>query len=228
MKLDISNLVDNCIYFYTEQKALDRFISHFKPTDTIIDVGANIGYTTLLFSKATPAGKVFSIEPSKELFNTVTEHLCLNKIKNVIGLNIGLGEKAMSALLYKVSENNSGMNRVFEHTETSFNSESIIIKTLDDVVKEQKIEKVDAIKIDVEGYEYKILKGAYNTLRSYKPVLLIEIDNFNLKEQQSSPLEIFKFLTELNYSILEATSLKGIDLSKDYTGVHFDIICFQK
>ncbi len=228
MKLDISNLVDNCIYFCTEQRALDRFISHFKPDDTIVDVGANIGYTTLLFSKAVPEGNVLSFEPSKELFNTVKEHLSLNKIKNATVLNIGLGEKEKSALLYKVSENNSGMNRVFEHAETAFNSENVIIKTLDHVVKEQKIEKVNALKIDVEGYEFKILKGAYNTIKANKPILLVEIDDLNLKEQQSSPSEVFKFLSDLNYSVFEATNLEPIDFSKDHSGIHFDVICFQK
>jgi FkbM family methyltransferase len=228
MNLDISNLVDHCIYFCTEQKALDNFIGHLKTSDTIIDIGANIGYTTLLFSKTVQQGKVLSIEPSKELYNTINDHLTLNKITNVTCLNIGLGETEKTAQLYKVSENNSGMNRVFENAETGFNSESISIKTLDDVVWEQRIEKVNAIKIDVEGYEYKILKGAYNTIKTHKPILLVEIDDLNLKEQQASPMEVFKFLEGLNYSIIEASDLKPIEMQKDYTGVHFDVICFQK
>jgi FkbM family methyltransferase len=228
MKLNISNLVDHCVYFSAEQKALDHFIHYLKASDTIIDVGANIGYTTLLFSKAVSKGKVLSIEPSKELFNTVKEQLDLNQINNTTCLNIGLGEKELMAQLYKVSENNSGMNRVFEHSETTFESESIHIKTLDNVVKEQKIGIVNAIKIDVEGYEFKILKGAYDTIKTHKPVLLIEIDDLNLREQQSNPAEVLQFLEGLNYSIKEASDLKAIDMKKDLSGVHFDIICFPK
>lgn len=228
MNLNISNLVDHCIYFSTEQNAIDRFIHHLKPNDTVFDIGANIGYTTLLFSKKCNDGYIYSIEPSKELFKTVEDHLKLNEVTNVKVLNIGLGEKEKKVQLYKVSENNSGMNRVLEEENVPFNSESILIKTLDDVVKEQGLSKVNAIKIDVEGYEYNILKGAYNTLKESHPTLLIEIDDVNLKEQYSSPLEIFKFLFDLGYSIFEADTMKKIDSERDYTGVHFDVICFNK
>lgn len=228
MQLNISNLVDHCIYFSTEQKAIDRFISHLKKSDTVIDIGANIGYTTLLFSKACVNGKVFSVEPSKELFRAVEDHLKLNHITNAKVLNIGLGEKEKTVRLYKVSETNSGMNRVLEEQDIPFNSESIHIKTLDEVVREEKIAKVNAIKIDVEGYEFNILKGAHKTLEKDHPILLIEIDDMNLKEQNATPTELFKFLIALNYSIFEAVTMQKIDLTMNYTGKHFDVICFNK
>ena len=228
MKLNISNLVDHCVYFSTEQKALNQFIKHLNPTDTIIDIGANIGYTTLLFSKACSSGNVISIEPSKELFQTVNDHLTLNEITNVKCLNIGLGAEEKTVQLYKVSENNSGMNRIFEDETVPFSSESITIKTLDNIVTEQNINAINAIKIDVEGYECKVLKGAYNTLKTKHPTLLIEIDDHNLREQQSSPDEVFKLLSDLNYSVFEADTMRNIELLHDYSDVHFDVICFKK
>ena len=228
MRLNIANLVDHCVYFSNEQKALDAFISRLKPTDTLIDIGANIGYTTLLFSKKCCEGKVISIEPSKELYETVKKHLSLNGINNATCLNIGLGEKEKTVNLYKVSETNTGMNRIFEDSEAPFDSESIIIKTLDEVVLEEKIELIDAIKIDVEGYEYKVLKGAVNILKTKQPMLLIEVDDHNLREQQSSPAEIFKLLFELNYSVYEAGNMRKIEMSHDYSDIHFDVICLKK
>lgn len=227
MELNISNLVDHCVYFSTDEKAFDKFISYLKPTDTVIDIGANIGYTTLLFSKACPNGNIISIEPSKELFQTINNHLLLNKTKNVKSFHVGLGESEKTVQLYKVSENNSGMNRVFEGEDIPFNSESIIIRPLDNVVRENGITKIDALKIDVEGYEYNVLKGAYNTLKTLAPILLIEVDDHNLKEQHSSPDQLFKFLFDLNYSVFEADTLRKIELEKDYSDVHFDVICFK-
>lgn len=228
MNLNISNLVDHCIYFSTDQKAIDRFITQIKPNDTVIDIGANIGYTALQFSRACEKGSVYAIEPSKVLFKTVEDHLSLNEVKNTKVLNIGLGEKEETVRLYKVSTSNSGMNRVLKDNDAPFDSESIIIKRLDNVVAEQNIQKVNAIKIDVEGYEYKILKGAFDTLKKFHPILLIEIDDLNLKEQQSSPIELFEFLFDLNYSLFNASSMTEINLNDDFTGVHFDIICFHK
>lgn len=227
MELNISNLVDHCVYFSTDQKAFDKFISFLKPADTVVDIGANIGYTTLLFSKACPNGNILSIEPSKELIATVNNHLLLNETKNVKTFNVGLGENEKTVQLYKVSESNSGMNRIFEEDDVPFSSESITIRTLDNILQENQITKIDAIKIDVEGYEYKVLKGAYNTLKSQAPILLVEIDDHNLREQNSSPDQVFKFLFDLNYSVFEAGTMRKIELTKDYSDVHFDVICFK-
>jgi FkbM family methyltransferase len=228
MKLNISNLVDHCVYFSTEQRALNEFIKHLKPSDTVLDIGANIGNTTLLFSKACHKGNIISIEPSKVLFDTLENHVTLNEINNVKCLNIGLGAEEKTGQLYKVSENNSGMNRIFESEDIPFSSERIIIKKLDNMVAELNIGNINAIKIDVEGYEYKVLKGAYNTLKTKQPTLLIEVDDHNLREQGSNPAEVFKLLKELNYSVFEADNMKDIELLHDYSDVHFDVICFKK
>ncbi len=228
MKLNISNLVDHCVYFSDDQKALNAFLKHLKSTDVVIDIGANIGYTTLLFSKVCGEGEVISIEPSKELFETIENHIKLNNLNNITPLNVAVGEKEKKAKLYSVSENNSGMNRIFENDTISFNSEIITIKTLDELVLEQNITTVNAIKIDVEGYEYKVLKGAYNTLKAKHPILFIEIDENNLKEQHCTPAEIFQFLFDLNYSVFEAETMRKIELSNNYSGVHFDVICLLK
>ena len=228
MNLNISNLVDHYVYYSTDQSALDRFISYLKPTFNVIDIGANIGYTTLLFSKACTQGKIISVEPSGELFETINNHIKLNEFNNVKCLNIGLGEKNKTVKLFKVSETNTGMNRIFENEDIPFRSENIIIKTLDEVDKEENLSTIDAIKIDVEGYELKVLQGAVNVLKTHNPVLLVEIDYDNLKEQQASPEQIFKLLFELDYSIFEAETMQKIELTRDYTGVHFDVICFKK
>lgn len=228
MKLDISNLVDHFIYFSFEHPAITNFVNCLKDKSVVFDVGANIGYTTLLFSKKCPAGKIISIEPSEKLYKIFTAQLNLNENKNVTPLNIGLGEKRKTARLYQVNEYNSGMNRVLEDSNSQIPSENIEIKTLDDLLAELQLETVNAIKIDVEGYEYNILKGAYKTLKTKQPILLIEIDDFNLKQQQASPKDIFRLLFELNYSVFLADTMLSLDLTKDYTNSHFDIICFPK
>lgn len=228
MDLDISNLVDHFIYFSFPDIAIKNFITRLKSSDHIIDVGTNIGYTTLLFSKACNTGKVLSVEPSPSLFKTLTHHIDINSAKNVTALNVGLAERERTATLYQVNENNSGMNRILEESEGSSTSESIILKTLDQLANELNFNTVNAIKIDVEGYELNVLKGAHQTLQNKKPILLIEVDDFNLKQQNASIKEMFEFLTSLNYELFNAKTMKSIDLSKEYINAHFDIICFPK
>ncbi len=227
MDLNISNLVDHYVYYSINKTPIIKFISYLKPGSTVIDVGTNIGYTTLLLSRACPHGKIIGIEPSIELFKTLEDHVKLNAFTNVKCLNIGLGEKNKTVRLYKVNETNNGMNRIFENNNIPLNSERITIKTLDEVVSEENMYTIDALKIDVEGYELKVLQGAMNVLKNHHPVLLVEIDSENLKEQQASPNEIFKLLFELDYSIFDVRTMHRIELGQDYTGVHFDAICFK-
>jgi len=87
MDLDLSNLIDHYIYFAFEDKAINDFISQIKKTDTVIDIGANIGYVTLLLSQKCSDGKVISIEPSKKTYQILSKHLSLNNTKNVTALN---------------------------------------------------------------------------------------------------------------------------------------------
>jgi FkbM family methyltransferase len=228
MKLDISNLVDHFIYFSFEHKAISNFVSRLKTDDIVVDVGANIGYTTLLFAKKCTQGKVLSIEPSKELFKTINDHIALNATSNVLALNIGIGEKASIGRLFKIDEFNTGRNRILEDNDKGTNSETIEIRTLDEVVESTALQRINAIKIDVEGYEFKVLQGAERILRTMRPLLMIEVDDHNLKQQKASRQMLFSFLHNLNYIAVDAESMKTIDLTADYENAHFDIICFPK
>jgi FkbM family methyltransferase len=228
MNLNISNLVDHYVYYSINKLPITSFISYLKPDAIVIDVGTNIGYTTLLLSKACSQGKIIGIEPSKELFKILEDHVNLNAFTNVKCLNVGLGEKNKTVKLYKVNDSNTGMNRILDTNDSTLSSENITIKTLDEVAAEEHLDKVDAIKIDVEGYELKVLQGAMSVLKKHHPVLLVEIDPENLKEQQACPDDIFKLLFDLGYSIFDVKTMKSIELGQNYNGAHFDAICFKK
>jgi FkbM family methyltransferase len=228
MELDISNLVDHFIYFSFEHRAISNFVKELKAGDTVLDVGANIGYTTLLFGKKCKEGRVLSFEPSKQLFHTLTQHVQLNALTNVEPINLGLGEKESTAKLFVVDKFNTGMNRILEQTDEDIPCESISIKKLDDIINSKGLQKVNAIKIDVEGFEYKVLQGAISTLTRMRPVMMIEVNDRNLKQQNSSRQELFSFLKDLNYKAFDAETMKEIDLTGDYPLPHFDILCFPK
>ena len=228
MSLDISNLIDHYIYFAFEDKAISNFIGQIKKNETLVDIGANIGYVTLLLSQKCSDGKVISIEPSKKTFETLSYNLSLNNAKNVTALNIGLGEKEKKEKLYQVNERNTGMNRISNNNDESLPSEEIQIRSLDEILIELNTTSVNAIKLDVEGYEFNVLKGARKTLEKLRPKLLIEVSDHNLKEQGSTPYELFQFLFNLDYDIFVADSMERLDLKKNFTNIHFDIICLPK
>lgn len=110
------------------------------------------------------------------------------------------------------------------------NSESsqtipIKIDTLDNFTDQNKINKIDLIKLVVEGYEMKVLKGCQRVIYKFRPILYIELDDKFLKEQESSAKHLIEFLEENQYYIIRADNNCEISSKNDYTNCHYDIVC---
>lgn len=194
----------------------------------VIDIGANIGAITLqIAKKISKNGRVFSFEPSPYNFKQANRNISLNNFSNIKLVNQGLGNRRETAFLYNVNPNNRGMLRLLqENDETKpYEKEEVIIDTLDNSMEKFSIPKPDFIKIDVEGFEYKVLQGAHGTLNKYKPILFIELVDNNLLEQKSNPKELIQYLKRLNYKIVNAQSNEEVDENYDFTNCHFDILC---
>ena len=142
-------------------------------------------------------------------------------------MNQGLGNKKETAFLYNVNPNNRGMLRLLPENDgtKSYEKEEVVIDTLDNSMEKFSITKPDFIKIDVEGFEYKVLQGAHKTLSKYKPILFIELVDNNLLEQKSNAKELIQFLKLLNYKIVNAQLNEEVDENYDFTNCHFDILC---
>ncbi len=127
---------------------------------TAVDVGANIGYYTLLLAKR--AKKVYAFEPDKNCFEILCKNVEANGFKNVILINKAVGEKSKKIGL-KQNKENFGDSRVAEGKTTE------CVK-LDDIIRE----KVDLIKIDVQGYEPQVIEGTKKIITKNRPVLFLE------------------------------------------------------
>lgn len=158
----------------------------------IIDAGAYIGDSALVLSKHTN-GKIHSFEPSEANFQKMLKTIEANNLKNVIPVKMGLGSKKTEAML-----NHLEHDFIFSYTKKNNNSgEKTYITTIDDYVKENNI-KVGMIKTDVEGFEQDLLKGAIETIKRDKPILIISIyhtfsDFFDIKPMIESLNLGYKF-----------------------------------
>ncbi|MFA5792113.1 MAG: FkbM family methyltransferase [Candidatus Paceibacterota bacterium] len=184
-----------------------------KGTEVCIDVGCHVGYISLAMLKGMGLdGKLICIDPIQEDIELVNKTLQKNKASDFTTLAIGLGDenKKMTAGVYT----DSGMARFsdskFTNEVTPHISSTFEIKTLDTACQELNITNVDFIKIDVEGYEYKVLKGAENLLKTSKPKLLIELHGKPTGE------EVVSYLEKLNYSItdLQNNKIKSGDVKE--------------
>ena len=222
-QLDISDYMQWLIYFGIKAEPREKLYGLIKPGMHILDIGANIGETSMAFSKLTGAsGSVFSFEPDPQTFERLTKHLELNRCSNVSSVNKGLG-KEEGELLLEEGENNSGGNRI-SPGQQSKQGKKIAITTLDKFSKANSISKIDFIKIDVEGYEYHVLLGAEATIDNYRPAFFIELVDDFLKDQGASSHMLVEFLQRKKYSITNANNGSVVSTENDFTHTHFDII----
>ena len=226
--VDLSDTNGHLNYFGLKDSGLETLLSNIREGMTVLDIGANIGALTLqMAKKVSPAGKIFSFEPSPLNYQYASKNISLNHFNNIKIINQGLGNEKSTAFLYNVNPKNRGMLRLLQNEEqnNSYEKESVEIDTLDSSIKKFSIPKPDFIKIDVEGFEYKVLQGACKTLNEYHPKLFIELDDNNLREQNNSAKELIELLQQLNYKITDAATDEEINGNSNFKDCHFDILC---
>jgi FkbM family methyltransferase len=159
-------------------------------SELILDVGANIGCTAILFGDM--AQQVHVFEPSPTTFAWLKQNVQANGKGNVQLHNIGLGAEAAVSTITFAPNNRSG-GFVSDQTKANADhlSEQIEIRTLDDFLAGAALPPPDFIKIDVEGFEGHVLRGAAATLARHHPVVVLELNHWCLNAFQRTSLPDF-------------------------------------
>lgn len=177
-----------------------------RPHFHVVDIGANIGCTTLLFAGLTASVKSF--EPSPSTFKFLRKNVDTAGLKNVELHNFGLGAKDEELTLTFAPNNRAGgFVSNLTQASTGHTVESIQIKKGDDLLSDQTI---DFLKIDVEGFEQHVISGLKNVIGSNKPIVVLELNHWCLNAfQRTSVPDFFDFLQE-TFPILYAIDASGI------------------
>ena len=178
--------------------------------DIVIDIGANIGYFTLIMAKGIREnGKVFSFEPEPKNFELLKKNVEINNYSNVILEKKAIGNKTGTAKLYLADRKNnvfsSGMHRIFRSDLVSQIADPILINIikLDDYLQDLKfIKKIRLIKIDVEGAEFDVLKGMNKILDENKEIkIVMEFSSENLEDYGSNAYDVVDFLMNKGFKL---------------------------
>ena len=198
----------------TEEK---RFLKSLNLEGKVVyDIGAWTGKgTTLLFSRLVgESGLVYAFEPCDVNFRKLIKNT-RNK-GNIISYNQGLGDKVEERTLI-VPSRKQGRASMNKNIQQSFlrNGEScklthVLICTLDALIREDNLQPPDLVKIDTEGMELKILKGMINTIRMWKPQLLIELHGIGKESKIVNANNIITFLLSKNYNLYHVEARKKI------------------
>ena len=160
-----------------------------KPGAVVLDIGAHIGSHTLVFAKAAgPQGAVLAFEPQRVIFQALCANMALNGLLNAFCYHAAVGESQGSLFVpildYHTENNFAGLS-----LGNYSNGEKVQLMTIDGLLLQQ----CHFIKIDVEGMELNVLKGATGTIKKFKPILYLENDR---KEKSS---DLIKHIDSLGY-----------------------------
>ena len=197
----------------------DDIIKRFTPKegDIVIDIGAHIGLYTIISSKRVGAnGKVVAIEADPENFEMLTSNIKLNQLTNVIPLNYAVYSKETKLKLYLPSGGESGFTKYNTIMPNWINTQEKFVEvnanTLDYLLQLNEIrqEEVNWIKIDVEGAEFEVLKGATNVLSKSKDIaILMELHGppHVYRPKVEEFVDLYKFKIEFEKSYEENGSM---------------------
>jgi FkbM family methyltransferase len=193
MKYTQINLYPGDDYRNYEKATVDLFRGLIKDDWTVFDCGAKTGFFTLLFSEICENGLVHAFEPTSTydmLVNNVNHYGITNTILN----KLALGEKS--------GEIEDDIFRIWGQPSERMVYDFI---TIDDYCEKNNIQKLDFMKIDVDSYDFDLLKGSVRILQTLKPIITIEL-NYALNFRNATEQEVIDWLTAMDYSLAYVTN----------------------
>jgi FkbM family methyltransferase len=142
-----------------------------------VDVGANVGWHTLLMASLVgDRGRVLAIEPNPALQQRLRDHLCLNRLGQVEVISSVAADKGEMMEFYApgLNDRNSGNGHVIERASGDSGTIRVGARRLDTIVATAKCERLDLIKIDVEGFEWRVLQGGEDSIAKFRPHIVFE------------------------------------------------------
>lgn len=206
MNLSLKDWIQKQIYFlgYYDKIGIDCLKHHVKNGDVFIDIGANIGSYSLIASKEVgESGKVIAFEPINSIYSKLKKNIELNEAKNIEILPLAVYNEKKQINLFCSNLENEGMSSIIENDQCSGKIETVEAIKLDNFINENNIQKVDFIKIDIEGAELPALQGMVETITKNLPLVLIEISESVLTNAIYSADDIINFFKNHNYQLFQ-------------------------
>lgn len=197
-------VVSGALHFGVYEKAETRFFqSACRDGMTFLDVGANLGYYTALAARAVgPNGRVLAVEPDPDSFGYLEQTIAANAVGNVEAFPVAASDAPAILPLY-ISTDNRGDNRLYA-SDGERPQVEVKARPLDTLLRDNKIDTVDLIKIDVQGYEPKVIAGLRETITaSPNLTLLTEFWPQGIDEAGEDANEFLQTLRELGLTLHE-------------------------
>jgi FkbM family methyltransferase len=189
-----------------EKPNTELILGSLRKGSVMFDVGAHIGYYSVLGSQVVgPGGRIVSVEPNPQTLPRLRKNLELSHASNVTVEDVACTDKETTLTFYQAGIRNTGASSISESNARNADhgemvrSVTVRGRTLDSIVQELGLQRVDFVKIDVEGAEVQVLRGMKNTLAKYQPHMLIEMKPAQLASMGTSIGELRSVLRDSGY-----------------------------
>ncbi|MDP4604787.1 MAG: FkbM family methyltransferase [Erythrobacter sp.] len=186
------------------------------PNSVVIDIGANIGLVSMWLSQCVGTeGKVIAVEPSRWACDCIERNLQLSGISNVDVVHAAASDSTGVAELDVIN------GYRIDNLDTR-KSERVSFVTVDEIIRDKNIDSISVLKIDTDGFEMGVFRGAHNTLSNLKPALVFEYGPDHLRKHSGvEPEFLISFLNEYDYEIygedLKPLDVKDLRLGENQT-----------
>src|SRR6202035_2711911 len=185
--VDRASYVSSAIYWRGHHCThIARFLKNYLRMDmTFVDVGANMGELTLFAAKRLAKGRVLAFEPVPQIFEELSRNVALNNSLSIELFNIGLFDKTDSLPIFRSQDINfgtinEGVPSLFS-TGADRQEAAVPLRRFDEVASECGLERLDVMKIDVEGAEIMVLRGAEASIKRFRPIIITELSDENFQ-----------------------------------------------
>jgi FkbM family methyltransferase len=182
--------------FY-EQSMLEKVRGYINSNSVVLDIGSNIGNHAIYFSKVCKAAAVYAFEPMKVTYGILQKNIELNSATTVKPHNIAIGAHETSGEISRYSSSNMGGAEIRVTGKGAYE-----VRPLDSF----NFEKVDFVKIDVEGSQLDVLRGGKNVIQKHKPIIWVECRTTPPHEELSPVREFFSSIGYQIVSSLDANN----------------------
>ncbi|MEK7076860.1 MAG: FkbM family methyltransferase [Patescibacteria group bacterium] len=234
MNFDTSSYVEWELFFrgYYEKWVIDVMKKLIPQGGVAVDAGANIGTHALIMAKlAGSGGRVLAFDPDPKSIERLTRNIALNNLTNTKVFGLGLFDKPGTLKLFSYSDEMSdqGTASFYKLPKLQERETRAEVKTLDEVLENEQVGRLDLVKIDTRGSDFPIIKGAAKSIDRFRPCMIFEYNRDNWSNSGSEWKDARDFFDSRNY-VLYVVSPKGVFvLDKETDGkTSYNILAMPK
>jgi FkbM family methyltransferase len=218
-ELDLTEVIDAAIFYSdSREPATSKALAILcKPGDIVFDIGANVGSHSLPIAKTVGStGKVYAFEPVPWALNKLHKNISLNAFNNIIVEPIALSDAPDDNAEFSLRASFKTTSQLPVNSDGNLNDNwwnacekvKVKVETIDNFVLENNIEKVDLIKLDVDGFEAKVINGATKVLNKYEPVIIMELAPSWIAAKGDDVNAVINSLTSIGYCFYDEATFE--------------------